>query len=35
MMENYIYCQTFDSIRIREFHIGKKSGAVAGGASVH
>ncbi|MEX5995993.1 hypothetical protein [Providencia vermicola] len=29
-MENYIRCPACDSTRIRERHIGKKTGAVAG-----
>ncbi len=32
-MENYIRCPACDSTRIRERHIGKKTGAVAGGVS--
>lgn len=33
-MENYVHCPQCDSTHIRERHIGKKSGAVAGAATV-
>lgn len=32
-MENYICCPVCDSTRIRERHIGKKTGATAGAVS--